>query len=751
LESLVDQLKQRQVLKVATIYAVSAWPLIQIADLAMPALQLPDSVMTLLLQIFIAGFPVSLIFAWFFNFTDNGVVWARGQTEKENNPKVNFQTTVAVAGSVLLVFLITLGSQIFLGEHSIRTTKPALTASQTVPQAAPQVSNDSTTLSAGKKESIAILPFVPFSSDLEDEYFADGMVEELLNLLAKIPDLQVAARTSSFAYKGVSNKTIAQIGKELGVETILEGSIRKNDVTNKIRVTAQLIKVSTGEHLWSETYDREYRDIFQIQDDIARAVVEKMKVTLLGQQEKDIFVAETNNVDAMVAYGKGQKELAHRTAATISKALNYFQQAVALDSNYARAYVGIADANVLLAMYGNLSKQDAKVNAEKAVAKALTINNKLASAHASKGLIYLNTDKIQAEKSFQLAIELNPNYAMSYMWYGTLLRESGRTELAQIQFKKAFELDPRSPVAAFNVAWGYYQAGEENKAMELFSYIIANDPYYPGAYNLVGDILTNRGRIDQAINMFKRSLDVDPRNLSALKGVLRNSMDIGDKGAVEYWFNYIEGEKGLFSQGEIDLFQARYLFSQRKPQEAVRYFENVIGSQSMMGMHFPVEAEALFYKGEFRKAISAYEKLPQYNAEPDANFYAFIQGQIALHLAYAYQKTNQGNKANKLISGYENYLEGSQNKKANNPDYYYNMALIRALQSKKSESIYFIQGAIDAGWITAWNAEVEPIFANINQDAQFILMMGGVTARLTTMKSKMNSEADFLLADSTIK
>jgi TolB-like protein len=388
LDSFLAQLRHRQVFKVATIYAVSAWPLIQIADLAVPALGLPDSVMTILLQVFLVGFPVSLIFAWLYNFTSKGIIRVNSDIDDDTTPQANVKTTLFVAGSLTLVVIITLACQLWLEGQN-----PQNTQSLNVEQQA-QVQKP---LSNGKKESIAILPFVPFSDDVEDEFFADGMVEELLNLLAKVPDLQVAARTSSFAYKGVSNKTIVEIGRELGVDTILEGSIRKNDTTNKIRVTAQLIKVRTGEHLWSETYDREYRDIFQIQDDIARAVVDKMKVTLLGQKSSFKFIAETNNVDSMVAFGKGQKELAHRTAPSINNALQHFKDAVKFDPKYARAFVGIADANILLALYGNSSKKEAYEAAKDALDTAFKLNPHLGAAYATQGLLLSNSDTKAAE------------------------------------------------------------------------------------------------------------------------------------------------------------------------------------------------------------------------------------------------------------------------------------------------------------------------------------------------------------------
>ncbi len=223
MERFVAQLKQRQIFKVATIYAVSTWPLIQIADLAVPALGLPDSVMTLLLKVFVIGFPLSLVFAWLFNFTTDGIALASesngasaedkiplNQNGEQDTANVNVRTTLAVVSTLVLAVFITLMSQLFVDEPTSNIF-PQLTAVEkniTPTFSGQEINTD--TLSSGKKESIAILPFISFSSDPEDQFFADGMVEELLNLMARIPDLHVAARTSSFAYKGGTNKTIVE-------------------------------------------------------------------------------------------------------------------------------------------------------------------------------------------------------------------------------------------------------------------------------------------------------------------------------------------------------------------------------------------------------------------------------------------------------------------------------------------------------------------------------------------------------------
>jgi len=727
-----SQLRQRQVFKVATIYVVSAWPLIQVADILVAAMGLPDTVVPMLFKVFVIGFPISLIFAWLINFTSKGLVRAdQDKTGPEDSfYKVNARAFATVGGSLVLALLITLGSQLLIDTPTTNSSTVAKSPIPEPPQAMEFLQKDD-------KESIAVLPFEVLSNDPEDEYFADGMVEELLNLLAKIPELRVAARTSSFSYKGVKDKTIVDIGKELGVDTILEGSIRKNDVSNHIRVTAQLIEVSTGAHLWSETYDREYRDIFQIQDEIASSVAGKMERTLLGETPKVEFVAGTHNVDAMVEYGKGQKQLTHRTAPAIEQALQHFQNAVAKDEKYARAYVGISDANILLALYGSVPKQAAFDAAQDALDIAFGLNDKLAAAHASQGLLSdgLNRNG-EAEASFKKAIELNPNYAMTYMWYGSLMQNRGQLEQAHVLYKTAFELDPKSAVAAFNVAWGHFQLGAEEEAMEWFSKIVANDPYYPGAYLLVGNILNNRGRLDEAVDMYHRALNVDPYNKNALGGLLAASMDMADDQAFSHWFNYLEQNPSIFSKNDVQLIRARYMATIDEPEKSINILKELEFGSGEEGIGTYIAAEIAFYTEDYPAAVAAYEKLRDFDPDNPAAFYYLSNGQATLHLAYAYQKNKQRNKASELILNYDRYLQNNKDKKANNPQYYYNMALLHALRADEDAAFNYLQGAIDSGWVQIWQAKFEPILAKMSRQQRYDQMMGGVNARLAYMKNR---------------
>jgi len=274
-QKLIDELKRRRVFRVATLYVVATWPIIQIADILSPALSLPDGAMRTLLIVFIAGFPVVIAFIWIFNLTPKGLIKVEAAGESKN---VESQERLIGKNAELLIvsvlLLIAIGLFVFSGSTALYSSKDA--------------GSLSSALESPKIESIAVLPFVPFSENKQDEYFADGLSEELLNVLAKIKSLRVAARTSSFAYKGV-NKNIQEVGTELGVDAILEGSVRRNDIDNTIRVTAQLIDIRTGTHLWSDTYTRKFNDIFKIQDDITTAVVAELKITLQGDEQKQLL------------------------------------------------------------------------------------------------------------------------------------------------------------------------------------------------------------------------------------------------------------------------------------------------------------------------------------------------------------------------------------------------------------------------------------------------------------------------------
>jgi serine/threonine protein kinase/Tfp pilus assembly protein PilF len=291
--------------------------------------------------------------------------------------------------------------------------------------------------------SIAVLPFTNMSADKEQEYFCDGMAEEIINALTHVEGLRVAARTSAFSFRDKAID-IREIGKKLNVETLLEGSVKK--AGNRIRITTQLVNVADGYHLWSEKYDREMQDVFAIQDEISLAIVDKLRIKLLGKEKAKIVKRYTEDLDAYSLYLKGRWFWNKRTEEGLKKGAEYFWQAIERDPLYALAYTGTADCYVLLGHYAWVHPKEAYPRARVAAEKALEIDHTLAEAHASLGwiLTFYDWDWAGAENEFKQALDLNPNYATCHEWYAVHLGNISRFDEAIAELKRALELDPLS-------------------------------------------------------------------------------------------------------------------------------------------------------------------------------------------------------------------------------------------------------------------------------------------------------------------
>ena len=316
------------------------------------------------------------------------------------------------------------------------------------------------TVQAKTHNSIAVLPFSNISADAENEYFCDGLAEELLNALSKIGELKVVARTSAFSFKGKSTD-INEIGKTLNVATILEGSVRKSG--NYLRITAQLIDASNGYHLWSERYDREMKDIFDLQDEITLKVVDALKIKLLGKEKVAIMKRYTDNTEVYELYLKGRFCLNHDylnsgTQNDLQRAINYFQQVIVISPDYAPAFSGLADAYRRLSFSGDAPPPLAETmsKAREAAQKALSLDNDLSEAHAALGsiLFIYDFDFAGGEREYKLAIRLNPNQATVHEGYAGLLIALGRHEEADAEFQRALEIDPLS----LNIKMKYCQS-----------------------------------------------------------------------------------------------------------------------------------------------------------------------------------------------------------------------------------------------------------------------------------------------------
>jgi TolB-like protein/lipopolysaccharide biosynthesis regulator YciM len=341
------------------------------------------------------------------------------------------------------------------------------------------------TLTKKLQPSIAVLPFVDMSPQKDQEYFCDGMAEELINALTKIEKLQVVSRTSAFQFKGKAHD-IHEVGRKLKVQTVLEGSVRK--AGNRLRITAQLVDVADGYHLWSEKYDRDMEDIFAIQDEISLAIVDKLKVKLLGGEKENLVKRYTDNIEAYNLYLKGRYFWSKRTEQGLKKGIEYFKRATKKDAHYALAYAGLADSYSLLCSYHILLPEESIPRAETAAKRAMEIDDSLAEAYEALAHVRILYDWnwSESEQEFKRAILLNPNFATARQRYSLLLTVMGQLDEAIVQIKQAQELDPLSLIINTDVALIFYIARQYDRSIEQSRNVIEMDPNFGVAHFVLG-------------------------------------------------------------------------------------------------------------------------------------------------------------------------------------------------------------------------------------------------------------------------
>ena len=416
--SFFEELKRRNVFRVAIGYVITAWLLLQVVDLVLENVNAPDWVMQVFMLALAIGFPLAIFFAWAFEMTPDGV---KREADVDRSQSITQKTgqkmnrNIIIALVLVVVFLLVerfvpRGESPTPGqadtESLVQQDSASPVAEEPVADAPPEVAKTG-------EQSVAVLPFVNMSDDKENEYFSDGISEELLNVLVRVKGLRVPSRTSSFTFKGSSLK-LADIGKELQVDHILEGSVRKSG--DRIRVTAQLIEVHSDTHLWSETYTRQLDDIFAVQDEIAQAIVGALKITLTGEEQPQLQSRTTTSAEAYNRFLLGRHLWNQRTIDSLLAAVNPLVEAVEMDPNFDRAWAALADTYVLIPEYDAGPIKQYIPLAREAIEKVLTINSE--SAHALTTSAYIkymfDYDFTGAQTDFLKAIDIDPAYATAH-------------------------------------------------------------------------------------------------------------------------------------------------------------------------------------------------------------------------------------------------------------------------------------------------------------------------------------------------
>ena len=486
------ELRRRNVVKVAVAYAIVGWLLVEVASVVLPTFKAPEWIMQVFTFLVIVGFPLALIFAWAFEITPEGIKREKDVDRTQSithltGRKLDFIIigVMAVAITYLLV-----DKFVWVGEE---------------PPTGVAVSDD--------RKSIAVLPFTDRSAAEEDAaFFAAGIHDDLLTQLAKISALKVISRTSVVQYKD-TQKSIPQIARELGVATVLEGGVQR--AGDRIRINMQLIDAVADKHLWAETYDRDLSvtSIFDIQSDIAHAVSRALQASLTSDEESRLSTLPTASLAAYDAFSRGKLMLPERTTEALKQAEESFREAIALDSDYAEAYVGLANTLSLQVDYSGRQVDDYLAEAGPIIEKALVLDSLLGEAHIAEAQWFgSNGDIALSRESFARGVSLNPGYAPGHQWYGNTLSVVGRLDEGIAQLRIAHDLDPRSGIITSNLAEFLHLAGQADEGWRLCNDLVAQRPAYSRGHQCLQNLARSEGKIVDAIGHNRRALELDPGN-----------------------------------------------------------------------------------------------------------------------------------------------------------------------------------------------------------------------------------------------
>jgi TolB-like protein len=482
-KNFLTELKRRNVYRAAVAYGVVAWFLTQLTTQVFPFFEVPNYTVRFVVIALAGGFPIAMLLSWVYEFTPEGVVRTEDLDPKQ--AKSIQRRTGRILDFVIIGMLLLVIAMLVVGRLPFYRQ-----ADESISQ-----------------KSIAVLPFENRSQDKANAYFADGIQDEILTRLSKVADLKVISRTSTRHYKSAP-QNLPEIARQLGVAHILEGSVQRSG--EAVRVNVQLIKAANDSHLWADTYDRKLIDIFSVESDVAEKIAASLQATLTGQEQRALKSKPTDNPEAYDLYLRGRYLLNKRSAKSIQKARDLFEQAVAKDANFALGHAGIADSYILLGEYGELSVTEAAKRAWPEVAEALRLDEQLAEAYFSRAILLADFEWRwdAAERDYRKAIQINPNNSTAHHWLALHLAQLGRTQEGLDEITIAESQDPLAPIitaARARILLASHRFDEAatqcRKALEL-------EPNFAPAYSVLAQASAFQHQYNEAIAAAKRYVEI---------------------------------------------------------------------------------------------------------------------------------------------------------------------------------------------------------------------------------------------------
>jgi len=712
ISAIVAELTRRKVPRAVGAYAVAVFALLQLMDAAVEPLRLPDWLPTLVVIVLILGFPLVFLLAWQFDITPGGIRRATS-------------TGVLSRGQSTLLFGFSLLAMVGLGYVFFVHYSGVLEGTEPVGVANRQFT--------APINSIAVLPFTDLSEQGNQAYFSDGVAEEILNLLAQVKGLEVAARTSSFAFRNPQTD-IREIGRLLNVRTVLEGSIRS--AGDRIRLTAQLINVEDGYHIWSKTYDRKLDDLFAIQDEIASNIAQALVESFAGL--KQTTVGQTSSIEAANAYRTGRLHWWRRTPAELERAVGFFAEALEHDAGYAPAYAAMADSWMLLSLYGNITPMKATEKAQPMIEKALAIDPESAEAFAALGLARWQIGQYDsAESALRRAVQLNEDYIPAQLWLAGVLADLGRYPEEQSILEHALRLDPLNELLAVNYAENQRIKGDFTAAREMLQKLIDLRPDSTMLLRSLSAQEVAQGNLVEGWKLAHSAWLLEPDNPADVAALAKTWLALGQLDEAQklllagldhasqnmnlqsvYWLNLLLS--GRFEEAER-LSQEMMAAGGEDPPGSVRQMLNLqLGMIALAKSNLPVAARYL------NAAYSEEEKQGYDNTEI-----------LTLTLAsLVSKKLGQDDMAANQLAAAERKVTRARLNGGDDPEIYYAEATILAMRNEVPAALEKLQAAYDRGFRESWLLALDWRLDTIRDQEQF-----------TDILSRMHRDIDHAVAE----
>jgi TolB-like protein/Tfp pilus assembly protein PilF len=712
--SLFAELKRRNVFRVGVAYAIVAWLLVEVASVVLPTFGAPEWVMKVVTFLVILGLPLALVLAWAFELTPEGI-----KRETVVDPAESITSKTGRKFDFAIIGLLAVAVVYFAVDKFALDADPE--PAESIAEVAP------TEETKAREKTIAVLPFVNMSKDPDNEYFSDGLADTLLHKLAQISSLRVVARTSSFAFKG-QNVDIRTIGEQLGVSTIVEGSVQKSG--DRLRIIAQLIDVADGSHLWSKNFDRPEEDLFAIQDEIAKEIAAALEVTLLGEESARLSQRSVGNLESYDAYLKCLAALNRNMVADFKEAIRHCQRAIEIDPGNALAHVGLAAAHLLLFDWGMLSFEAAHRKAERELTTALALDPNSDGAFMVLGYLKQLTGDLQiAESAYEHVLVLNPNNARARWYFAELLLgAAARPHEALEQIEAAIKLDPLQPgsIGTRVLALAWLDREEEWKAQLAEG--IEQHPDNSYVYWVPGWIARQDGQLDETVRWFRETAKRDPESPLWPAVVAIYLIQLGADREAEPWLDLAD----FLGPDSYQWLRARFRMDRfRQKPEAMR--ESAL--QLLGGAYRLTYQEYLeFYEWlrwlqleEPDLALAYYERFyPQLLRQiPGVN--AFNHA-AAIGLAHLQLRRGARDEANRLLEAASAVVE-TMPWRSLSPD---TRAMIYTLQGDPERALAELRSVIDRLVALGWrHLEWEPVYEPLRSHPEFREMINELKADKT--------------------